>query len=103
MVLSVVYRCKKSAVFRIFSVLHDSMSYFKSMPLPATLSFQCPNVTHSALDAYLCLYLCVLCVRVCMYLCRYERYKVSVSGIAPVDVRGIENVNLTHIVTQVSD
>ena len=34
--------------------------------------------------------------------CRYERYKISVSGIAPVDVPGIENINLTHLVTEVS-
>lgn len=32
---------------------------------------------------------------------RFERYKISVSGVAPVPCEGVENVNLTHIVTQV--
>jgi len=31
---------------------------------------------------------------------RYQRYKVQVSGIAPVKVAGVENVNLTHIVSK---
>lgn len=32
---------------------------------------------------------------------RYKQYKIGVCGIAPVKVPGVENVDLTHIVTQV--
>ena len=33
---------------------------------------------------------------------RYQRCKISVSGIAPVKIAGVENVNLTPIVTKVT-
>ena len=36
-----------------------------------------------------------------MHVRRFERYKVNVCGVAPVVVPGIENVDLSHIVTQV--
>lgn len=34
---------------------------------------------------------------------RYQRIKIGVCGIAPVKVAGVENINLTHIVTQVAE
>lgn len=33
---------------------------------------------------------------------RYQQIKIGVSGVAPVKVQGVENIDLTHIVTQVS-
>lgn len=35
-------------------------------------------------------------------LCRYERYKFSVAGLGPVQVAGVQNVDLSDMVTQVT-
>ena len=33
---------------------------------------------------------------------RFERYKISVSGVAPVNADGVENIDLSSMITKVS-